>query len=410
MNRIDTARIGLVKDINTAAILRVIRESGPVSRADITKRTGLNPATVSSNVANLLEIGIVREIGAGRSSGGRKPTLLELDAGAFYVAGVDMGTTKVSAAITDLEGTIRHRVSLDFEGRTSPEEVLGVMRRSVGQALEALEASGVERSRVLGIGMGIHGLVDAERGVSIFAPAFQWEQVEIVGRFEEWFGLPVEIDNDVRAMALGEKWFGRAKDVSDFIFLNIGTGIGSGIYVHGELLRGAHYGAGEIGHVHVADNRERCYCGISGCLSTLASGPALERQARRRAEAGELPLLLELAAGDVRAISGELISAAASRGEPGCRTLLKETGLYIGHAISLLINVLNPEMILVGGGVSKAGEPLYEGIREAARAKSLRNNASHVYIGPSALGDQCGLIGAATLILRNVFNHPYRFQ
>jgi glucokinase-like ROK family protein len=407
MNRFHTASIGLIKDINTATILRIIREKGPVSRADITKKTGLNPATVSSNVANLLELGIIREIGAGQSSGGRKPTLLELDSSAYYVIGVDMGTTQVSTAVTDMEGSIRCQVSIPFEGYSSPEDIMAIMCRSIEQAIDS---SGVSRDKLLGIGMGIHGLVDSENGVSVFAPAFQWEHVPIKQKFMEAFGLPVEIDNDVRAMALGEKWFGRARQVSNFIFMNIGTGIGSGIYVHGELLRGAHFGAGEIGHVYVADNKETCYCGISGCLSTLASGPAMARRAAKRVASGESSLLSELSKGELSRITGEMISQAAQKGDPLSREVLYETGFYIGQAISILINVLNPEMILVGGGVSKAGEPLFQGIREAISSKSLRNNAKQLIIDSSELGERCGMVGAATLVLKNIFMNPYHFQ
>jgi glucokinase-like ROK family protein len=407
MNRFPTASIGLIKDINTASILRVIRERGPVSRADITKQTRLNPATVSANVANLLELGIIREIGAGLSSGGRKPTLLELNASAFYVIGVDMGTTRVTAALTDLEGVIHNRVTKPFEERTAPEEVINRMCSTVE---ELISTSNVNRDQLLGIGLGIHGLVDTEEGISIFAPAFQWNNVSIRQSFVDRFGLPVEMDNDVRAMALGEKWFGRARDVQSFIFLNIGNGIGSGIYVNGQLLKGAHYGAGEIGHVYMAEHEETCFCGIAGCLSTWASGPAMERRARLRLLAGEPSLLHELSSGKPTLVTGEMISQAAASGDALSRHILQETGMWIGHAISILINVLNPEMILVGGGVSRAEEPLYEGIREAIADKSLHNNARDVFIGPSALGEQCGLVGAATLVLQNVFMNPYHIQ
>ncbi len=407
MGKVHTANKSLIKDINTSTILQIVRERGPVSRADISKITGLNPATVSSNILNLIELGVVKEVGIGESSGGRKPTLLELNAGAFYVIGVDMGTTQVNTAVADMEGRIRHKTAMPFLGAFTPDEVLGVIKRSVHQVIER---SGVDKGKILGIGMGIHGLVDSERGVSLFAPAFQWENVPVKDIFADEFSLPVTIDNDVRAMALGEKWFGSASDVSHFIVLNIGTGIGSGIYVNGELLRGAHFGAGEIGHISVVEQGEPCFCGKNGCLSTVASGPAMERRAREAIAGGEPSLITGLVQGDISKITGEIIYAAAVKGDALARRILDETGRYIGHAVSILVNVLNPEKILIGGGVAGGGEFLFRGMREIIAAKSMKNNIEKLTVGPTGLGGDCGMVGAAALILKDIFENPNQFK
>ncbi|WP_438448596.1 ROK family transcriptional regulator [Gorillibacterium sp. sgz5001074] len=407
MEFFSTANKSLIKDINTATILQIVRTKGPISRAEISKLTGLNPATVSSNVGSLIENGLVRETGIGASSGGRKPMMIELNPDAYYVIGVDMGTTDVSTGITDLEGRIQHKVTLPFGDRTEPEEILGVIRQSIR---DVMAASGLETDRFIGIGMGIHGLVDPDRGISLYAPAFQWEDVPIAEPFSREFGLPVTIDNDARAMALGEKWFGKAAEVGNFVFLNIGTGIGSGIYVNGELIRGAHFGAGEIGHIRVQDTGERCFCGIVGCLSTLASGPAIERQARHDASAGLAPHLLQLAGGEPGRITGELIHQAALQADAYAIRLLDEAGRHIGSALSVIVNLLNPEMVLIGGGVSNGGDFLFDGLKEEAALRSMANNIKKTYIGPAGLGDDCGMIGAAALILRSVFRNPNQYN
>lgn len=407
METFNTASKSLVKDINMSVILRIVRDRGPISRAEIAKLTGLNPATVSSNVGNLMELGVVREVGIGASSGGRKPMLIELNPGGYYVIGVDMGTSDVSTGITDLEGRIQCKRTLPFGALSAPEDILGTIKQSIRAAIGD---SGIPRDKLLGIGMGIHGLVDSDRGVSLFAPAFQWENVPIAEPFAAEFGLPVVIDNDVRAMALGEKWFGQAANASNFVFLNIGTSIGSGIYVNGELLKGAHFGAGEIGHIQMAEGGERCFCGKHGCLSTLAAGPAIEKRARRALESGEASALREWAAGDFSRITGEMIHQAALQGDPFSRRLLDETGRLLGGALSLVINLLNPEVIVIGGGVANGGDFIFNGIKEAVRRQAMKNNIEKIYIGPTGLGDDCGIIGAATLLLRNLFSNPYQYK
>lgn len=416
MKLFHTANKSLIKDMNTSTILQIVRTKGPISRAEISKLTGLNPATVSSNTANLMELGLVRETGVGASSGGRKPLMIELNPETYYVIGVDMGTTDVATGITDLEGRIKTRVTLPFGEHTNPEAVLGIIKDSVRLVIEG---SGLDPGQFLGVGMGIHGLVDPEKGISLFAPAFAWENVSIAQEFSEEFNLPVFIDNDARAMALGEKWFGRASQVSNFVFLNIGTGIGSGIYVNGELLQGAHHGAGEIGHIRVVEPMAtaspskghtnppiRCFCGKAGCLSTVASGPSIERLARIAVDEGRSARLLELAGGDAEAITGELIHQAAVEGDPLAVQLLDTAGRHIGDALSLVVNLLDPEMVLVGGGVANGGPFLFEGMKEELAKRAMRQNIEHTYVGPAALGDDCGIVGAATLILRSVFSNP----
>jgi glucokinase-like ROK family protein len=408
METFNTANKSLIKDMNTSTILQIVRTKGPISRAEISKLTGLNPATVSSNTAGLMELGLVRETGIGVSSGGRKPLLLELNPEAYYVVGVDMGTTDVAVGITDLEGHIHCKNTLPFGGAVEPEEIMGI----IGQAIRnVLDASELAAERILGIGMGIHGLVDPDRGISLFAPAFQWKNVEVAQLFSEQFGLPVSIDNDARAMALGEKWFGKAQSVSNFFFLNIGTGIGSGIYLNGELLKGAHFGAGEIGHIRIASHQEKpCFCGKTDCLSTAASGPALEEIARTTMARGQAPLLAQLSNGEPDAITGELIHQAALQGDAFSIGLLDQAGRHIGGALSLVINLLNPEMVLIGGGVANGGDFIFQGIKEEVANRSMQHNIEHIYIGPAGLGDDCGIIGAATLILRSVFSNPNQYN
>lgn len=402
MNELIPSNKTTIKQANTSLILRVIREAKTISRAEISKMTGLNPATVSSRLVELIEFGLVREKGTGESSGGRKPTLLELNADEFAVIAIDMGTTEIHAALVNLEGKADGKMSFPLAPPYRPDSVISTMV----DAAEAVLAK-VGKKVALGIGIGAHGLVDSGSGTSIYAPAFQWHDVPLAEKFEQLFQLPVRVDNDVRAMAAAEKWFGKAKSLSHFLFLNIGTGIGSGIYMNGELLRGARYGAGEIGHVHIVDEAigPRCFCGSEGCLSTVASGPALETRFKKRLQQGARSLLADREA----EITGQLIYEAALQGDQLSQDMLHETGVYIGQALSGAVNLLNPEMIIIGGGLSRAEKFLFPAIRQTIQERAMQSHAKHLKVVRTALGDDSGLAGAATLIISELFQQPEQF-
>lgn len=400
---IKTADKGLIRKINNTIILKIIREKGPVSRADIAKITGLNPATVSNNVNTLLESGIVVETGSGESSGGRKPILLQLNAGAFHVIGVDMGMSKVMTAVTDLEGNVIKKVTLYFEDKSTRKYIIDRIKQSI---YDIMSESGFEGSSYIGIGIGVHGLVDPENGISIYAPAFNWRNVNIKEIMEEEFNLPVYIDNDARVMALGERWFGAAQNVDNFILINVGSGVGSGIMINGELYRGATFGAGEVGHICIADNGPKCNCGNYGCLEVMASGPALVKRMVSYIKMGGSTMITGLVEDNLTKINGEIIYKAALMGDTAAVNVLEETGRYVGLAVSNLINILNPRLILIGGGVSMAGDFILRPLVEVARRKSMKDAGENVQIIPAALKENCGVVGAATLALKDLFQGP----
>ncbi|MGF7058188.1 ROK family transcriptional regulator [Brassicibacter mesophilus] len=403
MGKIKIAHKSLIKQINTSTILQIIRNNEPISRADISKITGLNRATVSNNVGNLIDMNIIREIGIGESSGGRKPVLLELNPKAFYVIGVDMGTTKVSTALIDIEGEIVKKVVNPFNTNSSYADVLKTIKESI---LSAMPENEEDIERIIGIGMGIHGLVNHDKGISIYAPAFNWHDIDFKEYFEGEFSVPVIVDNDVRVMALAEKWFGSAKQASNFVCLNIGTGIGAGMFLNGELYRGSSFGAGEIGHINVMNRGPKCNCGNYGCLEVAASGIAIVDRFIEKIKYGEKSIAVDFVNGKLDEIDGAVIYHAALEGDKLAVEVLNETGKYIGLGVAVIVNLLNPEMILIGGGVSNAGKFLFDPIKETVLHKAMSHNARNTFIGPTGLGENCGLIGAATLVLRELFKSP----
>lgn len=388
----------LIKKINTVSILKIIREKGPISRADISKMIGLNPATVSSNVSDLLHQKIVREIGSGESSGGRKPILLELNSSEIFVVGVDMGIKKSTAGLIDIDGNVINKVTLYFGMEMNQEQVIEIMKDSIYKVVKGYDD---KFNKIIGIGMGIHGPVDSQRGMSIYAPAFNWHNINIAEIFKEEFKVPVIIDNDCRAMALGEKWFGKAKDAKNFVLLNIGTGIGSGIYLNGNLYPGSSFGAGEIGHVSITNKKIECQCGKYGCFEAMASGTGIAKRFIKKVKEGKTTSILNKM--DISDITSEKIYEEALLGDELSIQMLKETGKYIGDGLSMLINILNPEMILMAGGVVRAREFIFDEIQKSVSKKSIDNNLKNLYIGETMLQENAGIVGSATLIIRDIF-------
>lgn len=393
----------LIKKINNLTILNTVREKEPVSRADIAKITGLNPATVSSNVNELLKSGFVIETGSGESSGGRRPVMVQLNSRAFHVIGVDMGISKVKTAVMDFGGKISQKCVIHYPEETNERVIMCIIKQSIHNVMEK---SGTDIGSIMGVGVGVHGIVNSDEGISVYAPAFRWRNVDIKSILKDEFDLPVFIDNDVRAMALGEMWFGAAKGVDDFVFINIGSGIGSGIMIGGEPYKGTSFGAGEIGHISIDDSGPKCNCGNYGCLEVMASGPAIARRMISQIKMGKNTLVTRLVNDDLSKVNGEAVYEAAKMGDAVATDILQETGRYIGIAISSVINILNPRLILIGGGVSMAGDFIFKPLIEVAKKKSLKDSGENVSILPAGLKEDCGVIGAAALVIKNFFQIP----
>ncbi len=397
-----TANKTLIRQVNLTLILKLIREESPISRASLARRLGLNPATISSNVKILLNEGLIREVGAGTSSGGRKPILLEIDQSARYVIGVDVQKDKVVVAVVTLDGTILCSKEQIFVTHFSKETVLSTIYSTIDSAISCKY---LDLDICYGIGVGMHGIVDVVRGISIFAPAFAWHNVEIQELLEERYKVPVKIDNDARAMALGEKWFGCTGDIDDFLFINIGGGIGGGLFIGGKVHRGYSGTAGEIGHIKVAENGKKCVCGNSGCLDTEATVKSiLDEIEEVRTQSADSWYNDSLREG--RSITINDVSDAAIAGDVFTRELLHRVGYYLGRAISDVLAVVNPQMIVIGGEISPLLDFILPTLKETLESFSLQESLEGMEIKGSSLHEKAGIIGAATLIIQRVFKGP----
>lgn len=396
----------LIRAINKQRVLRLIRSAGTISRADLAEQTGLTRPTVSAVVAELLEEGWVEEIGTGESSGGRPPILLRFNPQARWVIGAELGAGHVRAVLADLAGSVARRVKYRVASTDPMVEV-----RSVERAVRELLADLPETRLpipVAGLGLGVTGLVDRRTGLWRYSPHFQVHDLPVVELLEHRLILPVWIENDARAMAWGERSFGAARGVDNLCYIRVGVGIGAGIIIGGELYGGAHEGAGEIGHTIVVENGTRCRCGSDGCLETMASAVAIARRARERLRAGEASLLHGMVDGDLDKVIATTVIEAADAGDLLARETLAEAGRYLGLGIGSMINLLNPAMVVIGGGTSRAGETLIGPVREAAVSRALPTVREKIPIVRTALGEDSGPLGGAALVIEELFRSPLR--
>lgn len=297
-------------------------------------------------------------------------------AGDRCAIGIDLGGTNIFGGLVDGSGRLvatAKRPTPASEGHGAVFAVMKVMIR------ELLAQTGGRR--VAGIGLGIPGLLDRAAGISILSPNLGWRQVPVRPEFAE-FGLPLEMDNDVRCHALGELHFGAARGASDVILITLGTGIGSGIILNGALYRGSAGLAGEIGHIPLEPGGPLCGCGKRGCFEAVAGGNAIGRRAQ---EAG------------IGATARELFEKAAT-GDEQALTLVDRVAYDLGRGISAYVNVMNPQRVIVGGGVAQAGELLLAPLRRYARAETMPGIRDTFAILPATLGDEAGAVGAAALI------------
>ena len=346
---------------NHRLVLRTVYDFGPISRADVARSTGLTRTTVSDVVTDLLDDGMVEEVGRGPSSGGKAPILLSIVGDARQVIGLDLGEGTFAGALVNLRGEIRRVVELPVGGRNG-EDALAIVFRLVDELIA--EAG----SPPLGIGVGTPGLVDTRTGTILWAVNLDWQDLPLGGLLTERYGLPANVANDSQAAALAEYTFGDGRRLPNLITIKVGRGIGAGLVLNGSLFQGDGFGAGEIGHVAVVDDGAACHCGRFGCLETVASSGAIA--ARARALATELGTPLAARSGNGELAFDDVVQAFGA-GDPAARTAALEAGRYLGQAIAGLIGALNIGRIVLDGPVTAFGEEWLATISDEARRRSL---------------------------------------
>ena len=376
-----------MKSVNKAIILNKIRTDAPISRAQIAKETKLTPPTVSSIVKELIEQGIVSESNLGESQGGRKPTMLLINSSAFYIIGVDAGPEMVKCILTDLSGKVIERTESNIDMPITNDRFLSILKQRVQHLLDVTNQ---REQEILGIGVAMHGVVDVETGVSLIAPNLKLKDIPIKDELEKSFGLHVKVENDARAMALGEYWFGGHGDLDSMAAVNIGRGVGAGVVIRGKLYHGAQDLAGEFGHMTIDIHGETCECGNRGCLQTFATGAAIGERARLN--------------NNTEKLTGEEVFLRANSGKEGYIRVLQETGEIIGIGLTNLIHLINPRKIVLGGGVMKSEKFLLPVIKQTIDQRVLTPGAKQTEVVVTNLGKDATLLGAVALLLVELFD------
>ncbi|MCM3740020.1 ROK family transcriptional regulator [Oceanobacillus luteolus] len=378
----------LMKSVNKSIVLNKIRTAEPISRAQIAKDTKLTPPTVSSIVRELMKEGIVTESDLGESSGGRKPKMLQINGDAFYVIGIDAGPGSVDCVLTDLSGNILKRSeSYTLTKPLTNDKFLSILIEMV-EAM--IRSTGGDHGKIIGIGVAMHGVVDVHTGMSLVAPNLDLRNIPIKETLEEHFDLTVQVENDARAIALGESWFGGNGDVDSMVAVNIGSGVGAGFVIDGNLYHGAQDIAGEFGHMSIDLHGEICECGNPGCLQAYVSGHAIAERYKKQFQLED-------------ALNGEEIYKLAKSGDAEALQFLQETGEIIGIGLTNLIHIVNPSRIVLGGGVMKSQEFIVPVIAKTIEQRALTTEAKKTEVTVSRLGDDATLLGAVSLLLVELF-------
>ena len=312
-----------------------------------------------------------------------------------YKIGVDIGGTNVKVALVDAKGFIAYSNSAPTRAEMGYQSTIDNIKDVIKLSLKE---TNTPQDHITGIGFGLPGQIDSENGVVRLLPNIPgWVNVPLAKIMEEEFGIETKVDNDVRVATLGEYHFGAGRGCKNLICLTVGTGIGSGIIINGQLVRGASMSAGEIGHMVLQDiHGPICGCGDTGCLEALASGPAIVEMANNYITGGKSTKFRELAAG--APITPYIVYEAAKLDDAVAKKIFEITGYWIGIALSSVVNLLNPERIVIGGGVAQAGDLLFDPIREIINKRSLKISADAVKIVPAELGESAGVVGASLLV------------
>jgi glucokinase len=314
-----------------------------------------------------------------------------------YAVGVDLGGTKILTAISDRKGNIITRVTLPTLANEGVEAVVGRIKDSIRQAIDE---SGIPMENVAGIGVCAPGAINTRTGVVLESPNLpDWHNVPLREMIGKEFGLPVYLDNDANVAGLAEAFWGAGKGCRNILYLTVSTGIGGGIIHSGQIYRGSHDFAGEVGHVTLQhEGGPECGCGNTGCLEALASGTAITRMAKEAIAAGRQSKILDLADGDIDKITTVIVSKALKEGDELAREIVAKAAMWLGIGTASFVNLFDPDMIVIGGGTSNIGEPLFAPVREIVQKRSMKAICKNVEIVPAKCGGDVGVLGALSLV------------
>jgi len=410
--RYRTADQNWVRERNLAIVLNYLWEAGgSISRTRLTEISGLNKSTIGSLLSQLQAWGFVKEAGHVNSRPGRPGIMIDLNPDAGRLIGAEIGVDFISVVLADMKANVvwQHKMELaNGDSKPNQAQMLEQTEHLVQAALQQAADSG---HRLFGIGLGVPGLVDHATGTLLFAPNLGWNNVPLRDMWRR-FNVPVIVENEANAAALGERMLGVAKQVDNFIYLSAGVGLGGGLVIDGKLYGGVGGYAGEVGHMTLAPDGPQCNCGNRGCWETLIGPTAIIERVQQAASEGRTPSLMVLpeVSGDVKAIRMKHVLEAAERGEPVVLHVLDDVGRYLGIGIASLLNAFNPSLVVLGGVLSLAGPYILPRAQREVDARALIAARMGVTITLSSFKFDAGVMGSVSLILREILGNPTAWQ
>ncbi len=378
----------LIKKTNLTSILEKIRTEGPISRASISRLTGLSRSTCSILVDELISEGLILETGKDESSGGRKAILLKLNYEGRRAIGIKIMQNRITGALVDLSGRIIEMQSENISRNCSELDLLDALLKVV-QFLISYEKKQTNE-KIFGIGIGIGGKIDFHNGVLLESSILCLKNIYIGKMLEDKTGIPVYLENDVNAFTIGEKYFGTGLNYSNFLCVSLGQGIGAGLIIDDVLFRGSHHIAGEFGHIRITDNKSSasCTCGKKGCLEAYASDKAI------------INYYKDFTGSEV---SIETVTTLAEQGDETAKNAFRKAGSYLGAGISILINLFDPEIIIIGGEGAVYYKFMQNEVNRAIKENVVYGLSDEIEIKPVLFDDNLWVRGVAALVVREVF-------
>jgi len=379
-----------VKSFNKHAALDLIRFTGVgLSRTDLADKMGLTRAAVSLIVNDLLESQVVQEAASRSAPSGRPPIVLEINPNRGLVGAIDMGATHLSIALADFTARIHQEAEFPFDIKAGPEVCIGQADKKLQSMLSEI---GLSISDLSAIGLGVPGPVITEAGMVIAPPIMPgWDHFPIRETLEKKWDCPVTLNNDAELGALGEWAYGAGRGEKNIAYIKVGSGVGAGLVLNQQIYGGTTGAAGEIGHLTIDENGPLCNCGNHGCLEAYAGGHAIALQGKSLAKSGKRTLLSDIPTEKITALE---VTEAARHGDLHAQEIIRRAGTSIGIAIAGLINLFNPSVVIIGGGVAQIGDTLTNPIRQAVRERAMRASEQSVRITTGMLGRRSLLIGA----------------
>ena len=393
-----TGNLKLIQELNRSIILRTIRHHGPISRSEIAKRNKISPTTVTAAVRGLLQQGLVCEDSIGKSNGGRRPILIRFSPESRFIIGVAITNSSIKIAEMDLEAKVRKQKVLPIHNLMG-ELVIDYLLKSISQFLEKCS----DLTKCIGISIVSPGIINVDKSIIYENTKLKLKNIPLKEMVEKRFKLKTWLENDANAIALAEKQFGAYKKFKNLVYITIGDGVGAGIIVNGSIFRGRNGGTGEFGHTSIDRNGIYCDCGNRGCLENYISWPVIYSNVLSSISQGKHTMMLELSKGDIDRVTPSIFLNALEKNDQLAKEIMEEVAGYLATGIVNLVNLLNPDIIILGGKVAYNNHFLLSQVKKLVFKQALAISTNKLEICSTSLGEDFRMTAAATIPLQEIF-------